>query len=245
MSATLSNPDTAVATPPRLLRRTATLLLAAAAMLMAGCATTAPIADVTNVRSDPLGGRTIAVRTGSTPSFYADTPERRVFGLFGVMAMMRSGNQLVETYGLKDPAALVSQELAAALADGNRMSPAPADRADLLLDVQTIAWDFRPYRRDGDNLFVVYAARVTLVDQRSGVRLASGKCRSRRDPGSDSATLDELLADGARRLHDELREAGLECAQRMKRETLSALLGTALPPVAQQQVRIPSTPPTP
>jgi hypothetical protein len=74
MSATLSNPDTAVATPPRLLRRTATLLLAAAAMLTAGCATTAPIADVTHVRSDPLGGRTIAEPVDAERP---DTPERR------------------------------------------------------------------------------------------------------------------------------------------------------------------------
>jgi hypothetical protein len=217
-----------------------------ATCLLAGCASTLPTAseddeslsgEVTarrpdTLRADMLRSRTLAVRTGSTPSFYADTPGRRTFGILGVIAMMREGNRLVEDYGLEDPAAQLSEELLTALANRNDMRTSSRDAADLLLDVKTINWDFRPYRNNPDNLFVVYSARISLIDQRNGTVLASGKCRSRRDTVGDSATLEQLLADGAKLLQTELREAAHECAQRMKDDTLSAFL-QAVPPVAQ------------
>jgi hypothetical protein len=217
-----------------------------AAGLLGGCASKAP-AIVSDDRSETEAGpqplasiarnvllkRSLAVRTGSTPSFYADTPGRRTFGMLGAVAMMREGNRLVDNYGLQDPAAQLSEDLMASLASRNGMRTSTQDSADLLLDVKTINWDFRPYRNDPDNLYVVYSARVSLVDRRAGTVLVSGKCRSRRDGEGDSASLKELLADGAKRLHDELREAAQECAQRMKEGTLSALLDN-VPSVAQQ-----------
>jgi hypothetical protein len=240
-------------TPSRLLG--AVLLVAAG--LLAGCASRSPamlgddevlageIASARNLGDlspDRLANRSLAVKTGPTPSFYADTPGRRTFGLLGVIAMMRQGNQLVETYNLEDPAAYLSQDLVATLATRNSMRTDTRDHADLLLDVKTINWDFRPYRNDPESLFVVYSARVSLVDQRDGAVLASGKCRSRRDSQGDSATLDQLLADGAKRLQSELREAAYECAQRVKEQTLSVFLQN-VPPVAQGSLEPRRTPP--
>ena len=222
--------------------------LLCAVSLLAGCASTTPnarddddLALETQPGPQPLASvprksllkRSLAVRTGSTPSFYADTPGRRNFGIAGVIAMMREGNRLVEDYRLKDPAALLSQDLVESLTSRNGMWTSSPESADLLLNVKTINWDFRPYHNDPDNLYVVYSARISLVDRRNGTVLASGKCRSQRDGEGDSATLDQLLADGASRLHSELREAAAECAHRLKTQTLSALLET-VPPVAQQ-----------
>jgi hypothetical protein len=218
-----------------------------AGCLLAGCASTLPTSSedeslsgqsvtgkpLDSLQADALRQRSLAVRTGSTPSFYADTPGRRNFGILGAIAMMQEGNRLVEDYGLQDPAGQLSEELLNALASRNDMRTDTSDAADVLLDVKTINWDFRPYRNDPDNLFVVYSARISLVDRRDGTVLASGKCRSRRDQQGDSATLDELLADGAKLLQTELREAAHECAQRMKDDTLSAFLPNAAP-VAQQ-----------
>jgi hypothetical protein len=178
-----------------------------------------------SVSRKALQKRSLAVRTGRTPSFYADTPGRRAYGIAGVIAMMREGNRLVRDYGIADPVTQLSEDLATTLAARNGMRTGNEKSADLLLNVKTINWDFRPYRNDADNLYVVYSARVSLVDRRSGETLASGKCRSRRDGEGDSATLDQLLADGARRLQSELREAAAECAQGLKSGTLSALLG--------------------
>jgi hypothetical protein len=179
----------------------------------------------TSVTQKALQKRSLAVRTGRTPSFYADTPGRRAYGIAGVIAMMREGNRLVRNYGLADPVSQLSEDLVATLAARNDMRSSNEKSADLLLNVKTINWDFRPYRNDADNLYVVYSARMSLVDRRSGETLASGKCRSRRDGEGDSATLDQLLADGAKRLQSELREAAAECAQGLKSGTLSALLG--------------------
>jgi hypothetical protein len=217
-----------------------------AAGLLAGCASThtsivgdedsaadqtaeGPIA----VPADLLRNRSLGVRTGGTPSFYAATPGRRTYGILGVIAMMREGNRLVAAYGLEDPVGPLSEDLVATLAIQNRMRTTTLDAADLLLDIKTINWDFRPYRNDPDSLFVVYSARISLIERSSGSVLAQGKCRSRRDREGDSATLDQLLADGARLLQSELREAAHECAQRVKNETLSAFLPTAAP-IAQR-----------
>lgn len=218
------------------------------AWLMTGCASALPTVSeddeagsrgvsaarpLDTVPANALRNRSLAIRTGSTPSFYADTPGRRTFGILGVIVMMREGNNLVEEHGLEDPAGQLSEDLLTALASRNAMRTSSRDAADLLLDVKTINWDFRPYRNDPDNLFVVYSARIRLIDQRTNTVLASGKCRSRRDREGDSATLEQLLADGATRLQQELREAAHECAQRMKDDTLSAFLQN-VPPVAQQ-----------
>lgn len=218
-----------------------------AATLLGGCASATITAsddsddddDLSTVQlpGEILNNRSLAVETGSTPSFYADLPSRRTFGILGVVAMMRAGNQLVETYGLEDPAGHLSKDLVTSLAAHNRMKTSTREAADLLLNVKTINWDFRPYRNDPDNLFVVYSARISLIDQRDGTVLASGKCRSRRDREGDSATLEQLLADGAKRLHTELREAAQECAQRVKSDTLSALL-RGVAPVAQQTTTV-------
>jgi hypothetical protein len=189
-------------------------------------------------KADLLWERSIGVRTGSTPSFYADTPGRRTFGILGVMAMAVEGNRLVRAYGIEDPAATLSEELVESLAIQNRMRTSARNEADVLLEVKTINWDFRPYRNDPDDLFVVYSARVNLVDRRDGQVLASGKCRAGRERDGDSATLEQLLADNAERLRRELREAAHECAQRIKGETLSAFLNNANV-VAQQDVGAP------
>lgn len=231
-----------------------TAMLVCATGLLGGCATTSISTDedasgnlppsgrtLEAVPADLLRDRSLGVRTGSTPSFYADTPGRRNFGILGVIAMMREGNRLVEAYGLEDPAAQLSEDLVASLALQNRMQTSTRDAADLLLDIKTINWDFRPYRNDPDNLYVVYSARISLVDRRNGEVLAEGKCRSRRDRDGDSATLDQLLADGARRLQTELREAAHECAQRVKSDTLSAFLPNAAP--IAQRIGAGETPP--
>jgi hypothetical protein len=235
--------------------RTPGLALLCAAVLMSGCASKLPVMAgddetpvdaapqrLTQVPSNLLWNRKLAVRTGSTPSFYADTPGRRTFGILGVIAMMRQGNQIVEDFGLKDPAGHLSEDLVNTLATRNGMQTSNRDAADLLLEVKTINWDFRPYRNDPDKLFVVYSARINLIDQRAGTILASGKCRSTRDAQGDSATLEQLLADGAERLHDELREAALECSQRMKSGTLSAFLQNLAPVAQRQSGTVPAAP---
>lgn len=229
------------ARPGRTARVIAVAGLAATAAL-AGCASTPRLGDVPAAQ---LGDRTIAVRTGSTPSFYADTSGRRFFGMIGVVAMMVEGNRLVEDYGLEDPAVALSRDLAASLTDAHRLRPATTDRADLILDVKTINWDFRPVRRDPGNLYVVYAARMTLTDARTGRVLAEGKCRSRRDGTEDVASLDTLLADDARQLRAELHDAQRQCAQYFRSDALHAVLTpatTAVAPLAARSTAPATTP---
>lgn len=189
-------------------------------------------------KSDLLWERSIGAKTGSTPAFYADTPGRRTFGILGVMAMAVEGNRLVRTYGLEDPAATLSEELIGSLAIQNRMRTSSRSDADVLLEVKTINWDFRPYRNNPDDLFVVYSARVNLIDRRDGQVLASGKCRAGRERSGDSFTLEQFLADNAARLRQELHEAAHECAQRIKGDTLAAFLNNANA-VAQQSIGTP------
>ena len=203
------------------------------ALLLGACAAVPPRYVDNN---DQLIERRLAVRIGSTPSFYADTPGRRMFGPFGAVSALRQGNRLIEELAIEDPAHGIARSLADTLREANRMAAADPAEADLILDVKTTNWDFRPYRNDPDQLFVVYAARVTLTERASGRVLLQDRCRSGRDPG-DEASLDGLLAEQGRKLRAELAEAAGECLARLSTGPLRVALTPGVAPVAHHEQR--------
>lgn len=206
------------------------LAIVAAAVGLTACAAVPPRYVQNN---HDLANRSLAVRIGSTPSFYADTPERRMFGPFGAVAALRSGNQLIESLAIADPAHDLSGALAQDLQKANRMaSTADTNQADVVLDVKTTNWDFRPYRNDPGQLFVVYAARVTLTERTTGRVLIQDRCRSGRDPSEAKVNAEQLLADGGRLLREELAEATRICLAQLSAGPLRFALTPGLPPVA-------------
>ncbi len=210
------------------------LALAATALSLAACAAVQPNYIDSN---DALATKSLAVRVGSTPSFYSDTPGRRFFGPFGAVSALQEGNRLIRAHGIEDPAHAISRELGASLAalNGMRLESDP-DKADIVMDVKTTNWDFRPHRNDAAALYVVYAARVTLTDQATDEVLTMGRCRSSHDPQTDRASIDELLADDGQRLRSEIKDAARECVARLVAGPLRVALQPDVAPAARRQL---------
>lgn len=194
--------------------------------LMSGCATHHQPRAGSSPSAYPgalLAKRSLAVNVSEPPAFYADTTERRFFGILGAFSMRSAGMELVSRYGLRDPSTTVATELKQALMTGHGMVETTGT-PDLVLDVDTVNWDFRPFRGNAHRMYVVYSGRARLTDTRLGRVVAEGVCRSVQEPDGNAATVDTLLANGARVLREELQDAGRDCARRLQVGALSMVM---------------------
>jgi hypothetical protein len=206
--------------------------LVAGLIAFAGCAAVPADGGTRDATATALERKTLAIEVGETPNFYADTPDRRFFGILGVFSMASAGNQLVKELGITDPAREMADALRADL--GRRFQLVPSDAgdrtADLQLQIRTVTWDFRPYRNDAQRSYVVYAARLVLTDVASGRTIQSARCQSAPAGPDDLASVPDLLQDGGQRLRTELREAAGQCFASLRTGPLGVVLrgGTAV-----------------
>ena len=127
-------------------------------------------------------------------------------------------------------AAAVASTTVASLAEP-AASPMPvvpgdpgASRPDLTLKVQTTNWEYRPFRGHGDQYYVIYAARIDLVDNVNGRLLARERCEV--TPTVEARlTEEELLANDARKLQAELAAASALCLATFRSRPIATLLG--------------------
>jgi hypothetical protein len=153
------------------------------------------------------------------------------------IARSEAGLRLVRENEIQDPAFKIAEELGERLRrvydvrastpvlgfvddDPTKISQAtPA--ADLVLDVWTDNWSMEPFTSDDPQYRVRYLVNIRLIDAkgaptvdgRSGVVLAEGTCRCVSEDESLAATYDELVADHARRLKNELETAVEVCVE--------------------------------
>ena len=185
------------------------------------------------------------------PDFAAFTPGRAVLGPIGGASTVDRGNQLISEHGVADPAGAIagalaqelSQRLALTLAshtvqlDTDEVAPLAKTfpDADLLLDVRTINWLYGYFPTAWNRYWVLYTARVRLVDVKRGQVLAEGVC-SRKAPedSSNARSEEELLANSAQHLKAELANAAQFCLQRFRSATF-AFAGDAPSIAAAQQ----------
>lgn len=107
-----------------------------------------------------------------------------------------------------------------------------ASSSDLTLFVQTVNWEYRPFRGQRDQFYVIYSARVDLVDNRSGRLVARDRCEV--TPTIDARLTEaELLADEARRLRAELAASSRLCLSALRSQPIATLLGL-YPPLARR-----------
>ena len=206
-----------------------------AGALVAGCAVVTPPAPLD---AAALRNHSIEVTAAPAPSFYADNKDRRRFGLVGVFVMAHEGNRIVRLFNLADPSIALAASLRESIA---RMNPgtgakapesgAPAG-AQLAVRVQTTNWEYRPFRGHADQYYVIYAARIDLIDNASGRLLARERCEV--TPTVDARlTEEDLLANGARRLHAELAASSSLCLAMLREKPMASLFG--LPPTVARR----------
>ena len=190
--------------------------------LCSACAATAPLSPES---AGELAGATLAPRTGDTPAFAAMTPGKAGFGLIGAALMRAKGNEIVADNGLVDPAGGVAAALAADLAARYGARPVEGDAdAAFALEVTTTDWSYLYYFSQESPLpyRVVYSAEARLVDLGGGTTVAEGRCLAEPGEKATAPTLERMLADGARRLKDELAAAAALCVEELRSSVFGA-----------------------
>lgn len=213
------------------------LLAVTAVAVTAGCASVKEV-PMSAASVDAVKDKEIALALRARPDFSATTPARAAFGGIGAATIVSEGNRLVKENGVEDPAVYIAQTLVTDLQGryNTRLSPkgAPvasddvaelaksANGADLVLDIRTINWSFVHFPSSWGRYRVIYAARLRLIDARNGRLLAEGGCHRVPDQTAESPSYDELIADSAARLKQELRTAADFCIREFKRGVLNA-----------------------
>lgn len=202
--------------------------LALASLVVSGCVSTKSVSMSDGVRQ-ALADRPVHPTTrAEPPAFAAQTAGKAMFGGIGAAAMIKAGNDLVRENDITDPAPGISQALAAevaarfsahaaeavAMEDGNPLTPT----AGYVVDVRTVNWSFIYFPTDWDNYRVIYSAQMRVLDPEGAV-VAQEFCSRVPEYSEDAPTYDQLLADGAARLKQEIAIAGDHCLAQFRART--------------------------
>lgn len=203
------------------------IVVTGAALLLAGCVSTKSVkADIGALQGKQY--RTMTVTAREKPGFSATTAGKAQFGLIGAAAMISAGNRIIRENDVADPAVYIGEQLAAVLSaklgvqlTGNTGQTATSTKprelaaqyagSDLLLDVETVNWQFAYFPTDWNNYRVIYSAKVRLIDTRTGKLLAEGFCASLPERNDEAPSREQLLDNAAEGLKRELRAAADKC----------------------------------
>jgi hypothetical protein len=198
------NPDTATSLKGRALTRTA--------------------------RHSPIFKPAVKVPTNLFSFVYRRTP-------FYAAKTSDAGDQVLRANEIDDPAQAISRQLSQDLEqryglrrtpraivfnedDASKLSVAYPS-ADVVIDVWTQDWGLIPLHDDPSRYHLSYVANFRLIDAKSvrpingksGLVLAEGTCSRLPEAPSSCASAEQFMADGARRLKDELALATRACLE--------------------------------
>jgi hypothetical protein len=211
------------------------LIMAAIAMLLAGCA---PVSTKSINAAQDLQGKKLIVTNHSIPDFSAGTAGKAMFGLVGGLAMISSGNELVRTDEIPDPAVRIGNQLANDLAQNQGVILVPSSGlvapsggsadllktypgADLWLDVKTYAWSYMYYPTKWATYHVFYAANIRLVDGKTGDVIAQQTCKTDPVDPNNAPSLDELRANQGALLKKLFVQAADTCVSNAEQQILN------------------------
>lgn len=215
------------------------LMTIAAAITLTGCVST-KVAPLDTKQMQGLEGGSIALSHRTKPVFMAQTAAKAGFGLLGAAGMAASGNKIVADNAIEDPAVRIGQKLMDELALSHLLTVVDAGnvvangtdikqlakqygKADLLLDVQTVDWNFIYFPTDWNNYQVIYRTKLRLIDTKKSKLLAEGFCE--RVPGktSDAPSYEGLVGNGAAGLKRRLASAADSCIDELRRTALTGI----------------------
>ncbi len=215
--------------------RNITLLLAFTTTL-SGCASLNE-KSIDKQTAVEIQGQTVTYTVRKKPNFSAITAGKATFALLGAVAMISTGNSIITTNNVADPADIIAAGLAKELEnayavrlvtpptsvsenDADHVTESVNGAARFVIDAQTIDWSFTYFPTDWTHYRVMYMAKSRLIDVRTKVVVAEGFCKHIPDGNSNAPTYDELLANDAARLKSELNSAASECIKSMKAQML-------------------------
>jgi len=156
------------------------------------------------------------------------------FGLLGAGLMASAGNEIVKSNAIDDPADLISEQICAVLNEKYQTKRSAVvltledkdlalicamnPKADLILDVRTLAWSFSYFPTNWNHYKVGYGVQIRLIDVKTQSILAEGAFGHHGEETPDAPTKDELLANNAARLKQELQKYATLCIEDFKKK---------------------------
>ena len=213
------------------------VLLVGLFAMLSGCVSTKNI-QISAADIKQLNPNNVAMTTRDKPDFAAMTAGKAMFAMLGAAAMIAAGNDLVKENQVEDPARYIQAELASALSSsyGFALSDSPAIKvdsdkpakiaalapaSDLVLDIETINWSFVYFPTDWNNYRVIYSAKLRLINTKAKSIVAEGFCARVPEEDATAPSYDELVANKAERLKQELKIAADHCIGEFKSKVLS------------------------
>ena len=182
-----------------------------------------------------LQGKTVAMTVHERPSFSAMTAGKATFGLIGAGAMISAGNKLIQDNGVTDPAVVLREQLAAALAQvyGAQVqapdtTPTKASKpkelaalhpqADYVLDVRSGGWMYAYYPTDWNSYWIGYSAQVQLIDTKTARQVSNAACNATTQKHANSPSRDDMHGNRAQLIKDVTTALGWTCVQLLGKE---------------------------
>lgn len=205
-------------------------------LVLSGCVST-EIIPLSQSDMNNLQGKTMTTVTRNKPDFAAFTAGKATFGALGAGASIGAGNQLIQENDVDDPAnyiadalleelkqrhnvkSILSQQTIAKSEDVAELSRQYGE-ADMLLDVRTINWSYTYFPTNWTHYRIIYSVKLRLIDTKTSKAIAEGFCARVPEGTENAPTHEELLANNAQRLKDELRIAADHCIHELKSNTL-------------------------
>lgn len=196
-------------------------------VLVCGCVSTRTV-PVDVAATSHFQGKTITSSQRAVPDFSAMTAGKAMFGMIGAVGMITAGNAIIRDNQVEDPANYISIRLIADQSQKHSMTlvdnsgtlvadESPAKLAaqyaasNYLLDIRTINWSFGYFPTDWNSYRVMYSAKLRLIDTSNAKVMAESFCSRVPEKSEGAPSLDELTANQAQRLKDELRAAADYC----------------------------------
>ncbi len=195
-----------------------------------------------------LQGKSVAVTLHERQSFQAMTAGKAMFGLIGIGAMFKAGNDFVEQNQIPDPAIIAREQFANMLRDQFGMVPMAVDTtvtkpvkpaelvkvhpdSDYILSVMHIGSMYAYYPGKWDGYWVGNSLGVQLIHTASGKVVSRGNCTASTHKNPVRPSLEQLSADRAQLTKDILASLAWKCSRQLAIEgfKLTAERAPAIP----------------
>ena len=111
---------------------------------------------------------------------------------------------------------LVTTPVAIEADDASQIANSTNGKAKFAIDVQTLNWSFGYFPTDWSHYRVIYTAKARLINVDTKAVIAEGFCKRIPETNANAPTYDELLANEAKVLKQELSIAASECVKSLK-----------------------------
>ena len=219
--------------------KTVLLLILVGSLVQGGCATH----DWSPLDAAALRARrptSLVEILDETPTFTA-RPLLPMGGIVSIAVAKSLGDRVVKENGVVDPTRQVMKDLSHSLASAFNLQvrfliQSDADTpdsafnfrgADLAVRVRTVEWSYGTNGSDWSHLWAFLHMHVSLLDARKTVVIAEGDCQNEPPKQGDGPTADQLMANSAAILKQQLKDAADRCLDYFRRCLLASADQTA------------------